>query len=112
MTSSDSSRPKGPLRNGNPRGPKFGPDWPGRRCLAQLRGKPGRFCQLPALSGRDRCKLHGGLSTGPGGYRDDPSLQGWEDASDSTRAQWLAERKAATDHMMMLLARVRAFIRM
>jgi hypothetical protein len=54
------------LRNGNPRGPLFGPDWPGRRCLAQLRGKErGRLCQRAALRGKARCSLHGGLSTGP-----------------------------------------------
>jgi hypothetical protein len=54
-----------PLRNGNPQGPKFGPHWPGRRCLARLRGKPGRLCQRAALRGRTRCSLHGGRSTGP-----------------------------------------------
>ena len=43
---------------------RFGPDWPGQRCLAQLRGKPGQYCQKPALKGRDRCQLHGGKSTG------------------------------------------------
>ena len=53
------------LLYGNPRGPLFGPDWPGRRCLAQLRRKPGRLCQRPALRGKTRCSLHGGRSTGP-----------------------------------------------
>ena len=37
---------------------RFGPDWPGRRCLAKTR-------QNPAIKGRGRCKLHGGLSIGP-----------------------------------------------
>jgi glucans biosynthesis protein len=33
------------------------------RCLARTRrGTP---CQLPAIRGRKRCKLHGGRSTGP-----------------------------------------------
>jgi hypothetical protein len=53
------------LRNGNPAGPWFGPDWPGQRCLARLRGKPGRLCQRAALKGKKRCSLHGGRSTGP-----------------------------------------------
>ena len=42
---------------------RFGPDWQGKRCLAKNRkGSP---CQNPALKGRSRCRLHGGLSTGP-----------------------------------------------
>ena len=42
---------------------RFGPDWPGQRCLAKTRrGTP---CQNPAIKGRTRCKLHGGKSTGP-----------------------------------------------
>ena len=42
---------------------RFGPHWPGKRCLAQT-GK-GTPCQNPAIRGRTRCKLHGGRSTGP-----------------------------------------------
>ena len=42
---------------------RFGPDWPGRRCGAKTRA--GGACQNPAIGGRNRCKLHGGLSTGP-----------------------------------------------
>jgi hypothetical protein len=42
---------------------RFGPDWPGRRCWAKTRS--GGACQNPAIRNRDRCKLHGGLSTGP-----------------------------------------------
>ena len=42
---------------------RFGPNWPGKRCLARTRrGSP---CQNPAIRGRSRCKLHGGKSTGP-----------------------------------------------
>ena len=41
---------------------RFGPDWPGTRCLAKTRR--GRLCQNPAIGGRTRCKLHGGRSTG------------------------------------------------
>ena len=44
-------------------GTRFGRNWPGKRCLARTRrGSP---CQNPAISGRNRCKLHGGRSTGP-----------------------------------------------
>ena len=42
---------------------RFGPGWPGTRCLAKTRrGTP---CQNPAIKGPGRCKLHGGRSTGP-----------------------------------------------
>ena len=42
---------------------RFGPHWPGTRCLAKTRR--GTLCQNPAIKDRSRCKLHGGLSTGP-----------------------------------------------
>ncbi|MDA1023658.1 MAG: HGGxSTG domain-containing protein [Proteobacteria bacterium] len=42
---------------------RFGPDWPGRRCLAKTRA--GGKCQKAALKGKNRCRNHGGLSTGP-----------------------------------------------
>ena len=42
---------------------RFGPSWPGKRCLAKNR--KGGFCQCPAMKGRERCQLHGGKSAGP-----------------------------------------------
>jgi hypothetical protein len=42
---------------------RFGPDWPGKRCLAKTRRS--RECQRPAITGSGRCRLHGGRSTGP-----------------------------------------------
>ena len=42
---------------------RFGVDWPGRRCLAKTRRS--MSCQKAALKGRNRCRLHGGCSTGP-----------------------------------------------
>ena len=44
-------------------GTRFGPDWPGQRCLAKTR-QAGE-CQKPAIKGKNRCQLHGGRSTGP-----------------------------------------------
>ena len=42
---------------------QFGPNWPGQRCEAQTRrGTP---CQSPAYKHNHRCRLHGGLATGP-----------------------------------------------
>ena len=43
---------------------RLGPDWPGKRCGAQSK-RTGLSCQNPAVIGRNRCRLHGGLSTGP-----------------------------------------------
>ena len=42
---------------------RFGPDWPGQRCGAKTRRGTG--CQRPANKKNDRCRLHGGASTGP-----------------------------------------------
>ena len=53
-----SSENHGPLRNGNPRGnPHASP-----RCGAHTRA--GGPCRQPAMP-NGRCRLHGGLSTGP-----------------------------------------------
>ena len=42
---------------------RFGPDYPGPRCGARTRrGTP---CQSPAYKHNHRCRLHGGLATGP-----------------------------------------------
>ena len=41
---------------------RFGPNWPGKRCLAKTR--KGTPCQRPAFKHNGRCGLHGGLSTG------------------------------------------------
>jgi len=42
---------------------RLGPDWPGQRCCAKTR--KGTACQKPPIKGKTRCRLHGGLSTGP-----------------------------------------------
>ena len=41
---------------------RFGPNWPGIRCLAKTRR--GTECQSAAYKHNGRCRLHGGLSTG------------------------------------------------
>jgi hypothetical protein len=46
------------LKNGNPPGDM----WSAPRCGA--RNRRGAPCECPALRGRRRCRLHGGLSTG------------------------------------------------
>ena len=40
-----------------------GPDWPSIRCGAKTRR--GTACQKPPMKGKQRCKFHGGSSTGP-----------------------------------------------
>lgn len=42
---------------------RFGADWPAQRCGAKTRR--GTACQKPPLRGKQRCRLHGGLSSGP-----------------------------------------------
>ena len=42
----------------------YGPDWEGQRCIAKTR--KGTQCQRPAGLPVGRCRLHGGVSTGPG----------------------------------------------
>jgi len=46
---------------------QFGLDWPGHRCGAKTRR--GTACLKPAFSGKNRCQLHGGKSTGVKGER-------------------------------------------
>ena len=45
------------------RGTRLGAQWPGQRCLAKTR--QGTPCQNPVVTDRNRCRMHGGLSTGP-----------------------------------------------
>ena len=47
----------------NPKPWLYGPDWQGKRCGAKTRS--GNFCQRPGNKINGRCRLHGGLSTGP-----------------------------------------------
>ena len=42
---------------------RFGANWPGQRCLANTRR--GAACKTPAMKNRERCRLHGGKSSGP-----------------------------------------------
>jgi hypothetical protein len=45
------------------RGTRLGTRWPGQRCLAKTR--KGTPCQNPVVADRNRCRMHGGKSTGP-----------------------------------------------
>ena len=41
---------------------QLGPDWRGQRCGAKTRA--GTPCKNPAVTGKARCRMHGGKSTG------------------------------------------------
>ena len=73
---------------------RFGPDWPGQRCLAKTR--KGTLCQSPAFKHNGRCRLHGGLSTGA---KTSAGLQRISDANlkhgRSTKEKIEAQKKAA-----------------
>ena len=59
MSNEPHERRRGWLKNGNPPG-----DWTtAPRCGALTRKRTS--CQCPAMRHRRRCRLHGGLSTGP-----------------------------------------------
>ena len=42
---------------------RLGARWPGQRCFAKTR--QGTPCQNPVVTNRNRCRMHGGKSTGP-----------------------------------------------
>lgn len=50
-----------------PRKTLFGADWPGQRCEAIARS--GEQCKNPAVTGRKRCRSHGGKAGAPTGAR-------------------------------------------
>lgn len=69
---------------------RFGPSWPGRRCLAKTRN--GTPCQRPAFKHNGKCSLHGGLSTGAktaGGLKkiSDANLKHGKYTKDKLKAQ-------------------------
>ena len=73
---------------------RFGPSWPGKRCLAKTR--KGTLCQRPAYKHNGRCRLHGGLSTGA---KTSAGLQRISDANlkhgRSTKEKIEAQKKVA-----------------
>ena len=73
---------------------RFGPNWPGKRCLAKTRR--GTECQSAAYKHNGRCRLHGGLSTGA---RTQEGLQRISDANikhgRQTKDKLAAQRHAA-----------------
>ena len=42
---------------------RLGARWPGQRCFAKTR--QGTPCRNPVVTNRNRCRMHGGKSTGP-----------------------------------------------
>jgi len=60
-----------------------------KRCGARARSRGGAPCQCKVVPGRTRCKLHGGMSTGP------KTPEGRARTTEGSR-RYHAERRAAT----------------
>jgi hypothetical protein len=61
-------------------------------CNARLKSDPAKRCRKPVVAGRNRCRLHGGLSTGP------RTAEGMARGIQAMRAgygPWLEARRAA-----------------
>jgi hypothetical protein len=73
---------------------QFGPDWPGQACGAKTRA--GTPCKNPACTGKARCRMHGGKSTGaktPEGRAKLKSLH-WKHGMSTTAAKAEVKRRA------------------
>ena len=81
---------------------RFGPNWPGVRCLAKTRR--GTECQRAAYKHNGRCALHGGRSTGA---RTPEGLQRISEAS-LKHGRRTKEKLAAQRHSANVGRRVRA----
>jgi hypothetical protein len=81
---------------------RFGPNWPGVRCLAKTRR--GTKCQSAAYKHNGRCRLHGGLSTGA------RTLDGLKRISEANlkHGRRTKEKLAANRHCADVGRRVRA----
>jgi hypothetical protein len=90
----------------NGRATRFGVDWPGLRCHARTR--KGTPCLKPALKGKNRCQLHGGLSTGP------RTEAGLENIRAANTVHGRRSRKSIEDHrrFMRELKRLELMARM
>lgn len=84
----------GRLKNGNPTGPQFGPDWPGKTCGAKTRKETP--CQGIAMK-NGRCRMHGGKSTGPktSAGKDAIRRAHWKHGRYSVFSQEVQKREAA-----------------
>ena len=73
---------------------QLGTNWPGTRCGAKTRA--GTPCKNPAVTGRARCRMHGGKSTGaktPEGRAKLRALH-WKHGRSTTEAKAEAKRQA------------------
>ncbi len=78
----------------------FGPSWPGRRCGARTRR--GTACQKAALTGRARCRNHGGVKGGaPSGPKNPNFVHGGYSAA------VIAKRRTETRRVRILAEMVR-----
>jgi hypothetical protein len=61
-------------------------------CNARLKSDPAKRCRKPVVAGRNRCRLHGGLSTGP---RTAEGIARGIEAMRAGYGPWLEARRAA-----------------
>jgi hypothetical protein len=85
---------------------RFGPDWPGLRCLATTRRAT--ECQKPAIKGRVRCQLHGGRSTGPRTEEGRARIAAAHHKHGNRTNERLAENKALAQSNRVIWAAFRA----
>jgi hypothetical protein len=91
----------GPLRNGNPRGDlDLAP-----RCGAKTRSPRSGPCLAPAMK-NGRCRMHGGLATGPRTEEGRARIR----AANTTHGYYLAERKAARRRVSAAKVEARALL--
>ena len=77
-------------------GSDFGPNWNGERCgaFARTTGKP---CQAPVVTGKKRCRMHGGAkgSGGQQGERNGAYKHGqYTKEAIAIRKDWMASARA------------------
>ena len=84
---------------------RFGPNWPGQRCGAKTRA--GMPCKRAAMKGKNRCRLHGGKSTGP------RTVEGRERiaALRTTHGRLTKEKRSEAKHKAEVGRQIRAEIR-
>jgi hypothetical protein len=73
---------------------QLGANWPGTRCGARTRARTP--CKNPAVRGRRRCRMHGGLSTGAKTQDGRAKLRAlhWKHGRATTEAKAEARRRA------------------
>ncbi|WP_340255729.1 HGGxSTG domain-containing protein [Roseobacter sp. HKCC-CH-9208] len=81
---------------------RFGQFWQGKRCGAKTRA--GHPCKKAAMKGRDRCRNHGGASTGPRTSKGRARIA----AAQTTHGRLTKEKRAAAKRNAAVGRQIRA----